>query len=59
VPDLTREDFEIRDSGRPAEATVFSREIQPITVVVMFDLSGSMRGRCQVHNDWSALVGGY
>jgi VWFA-related protein len=44
VPDLTREDFEIKDSGKPAPITVFSNDIQPISVVMMLDRSGSMRG---------------
>jgi VWFA-related protein len=43
VPDLTREDFEIYDSGKLQETTVFSADIQPITVVMMLDRSGSMR----------------
>jgi VWFA-related protein len=43
VPDLVREDFEIRDSGKPQPITVFSNDIQPITVVMMVDRSGSMR----------------
>lgn len=45
VPDLTRGDFEIRDNGRPVDITVFSNEIQPITVAVMLDMSGSMMSR--------------
>jgi Ca-activated chloride channel family protein len=43
VPDLTRDMFEIRDNGKPQPITVFSNDIQPITIVVMFDRSGSMR----------------
>lgn len=43
VPDLTREMFEVRDNGKPQPITVFSNDIQPITIVVMFDRSGSMR----------------
>lgn len=43
VPDLVREDFEIRDSGKPQPITVFSNDVQPITVVMMLDRSGSMR----------------
>ena len=39
---LTRDDFRVRDNGRPAELTVFSSEVQPITVAVMLDMSGSM-----------------
>ena len=45
VPDLTREDFEVFDSGKPVPITVFSNEIQPITVVVLLDMSGSMANR--------------
>lgn len=44
VPDLTREDFEIRDSGKFQPISVFSNEVQPISVVIMLDRSGSMRG---------------
>ena len=43
IPDLTREDFEIRDSGKPQALTVFSADVQPITVVVLLDRSGSMK----------------
>jgi Ca-activated chloride channel homolog len=43
VPDLTVEDFEILDSGKPQPITVFANEIQPITVIMMLDRSGSMR----------------
>lgn len=42
IPDLERGDFEILDSGRKVELTVFENAIQPITVVVMLDTSGSM-----------------
>jgi VWFA-related protein len=41
VPDLTREDFEIKDNGVKRELTSFSREIVPITVTMMLDMSGS------------------
>ena len=44
VPDLARDDFEIYDNGKAQSTTVFSSEIQPITVVMMLDRSGSMRG---------------
>jgi VWFA-related protein len=43
VPDLVQADFEIRDSGKPQPITVFSNEVQPISVVLMLDRSGSMR----------------
>jgi VWFA-related protein len=41
VPDLTAEDFEITDNGVVRDLTQFSREIVPITVTVMLDMSGS------------------
>jgi VWFA-related protein len=41
IPDLTREDFEIKDDGVRREVAVFSREIVPITVTMMMDMSGS------------------
>jgi Ca-activated chloride channel family protein len=40
--DLTRNDFEVRDNGKLQNLTYFSSEIQPITIVVMLDRSGSM-----------------
>ena len=43
VPDLTREDFEVLDNGKPQTITVFDSDIQPITVVMMLDRSESMR----------------
>jgi VWFA-related protein len=44
VPDLAIEDFEIKDGGKVQPITVFSNDVQPITVVMMLDRSGSMRG---------------
>ncbi len=42
VPELTKEDFQIFDNGKPQAITQFSNETQPITVVVMMDTSASM-----------------
>ena len=44
ITDLTRDAFEIRDEGKPQPITVFSTEVQPVSVVMMLDHSGSMRG---------------
>jgi Ca-activated chloride channel family protein len=44
VPDLTKDDFEIFDNDKPQQITIFDSEVQPITVVVMLDTSGSMTG---------------
>jgi Ca-activated chloride channel family protein len=43
VPDLTRADFEIYDNGKPQALSIFDNGIQPITIVLMLDRSGSMR----------------
>ena len=43
VPDLTRDAFAIEDNGKPQEITLFANTIQPITVVMLLDRSGSMR----------------
>lgn len=45
VPDLSREAFEVLDDGNPVEITTFSNEVQPITVAVLLDMSGSMTRR--------------
>lgn len=43
VPDLTREDFEIYDNGKRQPLTVFESAVQPISVVMLLDRSGSMQ----------------
>lgn len=42
VPDLTLEDFEILDNGKPQTINVFENKPMPITATVMIDTSGSM-----------------
>jgi Ca-activated chloride channel homolog len=44
IPDLEQTDFEILDNERPQKIVFFQNEVQPITVVVMLDTSGSMTG---------------
>ena len=44
VPDLTKDDFEILDNDKVQSIIYFENVIQPITVVVMLDTSGSMTG---------------
>ena len=39
--DLTRDDFELREDGKPRAITVFSRSIQPLSVAMVLDHSGS------------------
>ena len=43
VPDLAREDFSVDDDGKRQTLTVFSNDIQPITIVMLLDRSGSMK----------------
>src|SRR5690349_5881776 len=42
VLDLQRDDFDVRDDGKPQELTVFTRSVQPLTAVVLLDASRSM-----------------
>lgn len=42
APDLLQEDFRIYDNGELQEITIFKSDVQPITVVIMLDTSGSM-----------------
>ena len=42
VPDLTIDDFEVLDNGKPQVINVFENKPTPITVTVMIDTSGSM-----------------
>ena len=44
VTTLARDDFEIRDEGRPQPITLFDNNPQPIRLIVMLDVSGSMEG---------------
>ena len=43
VPDLTRDDFTVSDNGKPQALTLFSNDVQPITVIMLLDRSGSMK----------------
>jgi VWFA-related protein len=45
VPDLRRDEFTIFDEKKPQDLTLFANEIQPITVVMLLDRSGSMRDK--------------
>src|SRR3954464_4363709 len=41
---LTREAFEVRDEGTPQPLVQFDNSPQPIRLIVMLDVSGSMEG---------------
>jgi Ca-activated chloride channel family protein len=44
VTNLSRDDFELRDDGKPQPVTQFDNTPQPIRLIVMLDVSGSMEG---------------
>src|SRR5689334_9931 len=44
VPTLAKEDFEIRDDGKPQPIIIFDNTPQPIRLIVLLDVSGSMQG---------------
>jgi Ca-activated chloride channel homolog len=44
VTTLARNDFEARDEGKPQPITQFDNTPQPIRLIVMLDVSGSMEG---------------
>ena len=41
---LTKDDFELRDEGKPQPITLFDNSPRPIRLIVMLDVSGSMLG---------------
>lgn len=44
VTTLTQDAFEVRDDGKPQPITLFDNTPQPIRLIVMLDVSGSMEG---------------
>jgi len=44
VTTLSQPDFEVRDEGKPQPITQFDNTPQPVRLVVMLDVSGSMEG---------------
>jgi Ca-activated chloride channel family protein len=48
VTDLVQDDFQILDNGRPQPITLFDNSPQPIKLIVMLDVSGSMSGNARL-----------
>ena len=48
VTDLTKEDFEVYDNGKLQPLSLFASDIQPITLVMMLDRSGSMKANFEL-----------
>ncbi len=47
IDHLTAADFRILDEGKPQQITAFSAEEQPLDLILLFDVSGSMRAVVQ------------
>ena len=45
VADLAREDFQVLDEGEPRPIEYFGREAEPVWIVLLLDVSGSMHKR--------------
>ncbi|MGH9162120.1 MAG: VWA domain-containing protein [Vicinamibacteraceae bacterium] len=48
VTTLARNDFEVRDEGKPQPISLFDNSPQPIQLVVLLDVSGSMEGNLRL-----------
>ena len=53
VTTLEQKDFEIRDEGKPQPITLFDNSPQPIRLIVLLDVSGSMEGNLQLLREGS------
>ena len=51
VTNLAQSDFEIRDEGKPQPITIFDNSPQPIRLITMLDVSGSMQGNLPLLRD--------
>jgi len=51
VPNLQKGDFTVSDNGKKQPIAVFSNDVQPITIVIMLDRSGSMVGNFTIVRD--------
>jgi Ca-activated chloride channel family protein len=56
VTSLTKDDFEVRDEGKPQPVTLFDNSPQPIRLVVLLDVSGSMSGNLPLLRGASAQL---
>lgn len=54
VTTLGQSDFEVRDDGKPQPITLFDNTPQPIRLVVMLDVSGSMAGNLSLLREAAA-----
>lgn len=45
VPGLAKDDFRVLDQGRPVTLTGFSFDEEPLDLILLFDMAGSMKGK--------------
>lgn len=51
VPDLRKEEFVVTDDGRPQPLSFFTNDVQPFSVVIMLDRSGTMSDHFDLPRD--------
>ena len=56
VTSLAQNDFEVRDEGKPQPITQFDNTPQPVRLIVMLDVSGSMAGNLPLLRDACAQL---
>lgn len=56
VTNLHKNDFQVFDDGKPQDITLFANDVQPITIVAMLDLSGSMTGNIRLLREAAAQL---
>jgi Ca-activated chloride channel family protein len=56
VTSLAQNDFEVRDEGKPQSITQFDNTPQPVRLIVMLDVSGSMSGNLPLLRDACAQL---
>jgi VWFA-related protein len=56
VTNLTQDSFEVRDEGKPQPITQFDNTPQPVRLIVMLDVSGSMAGNLPLLRDAAAQL---
>jgi Ca-activated chloride channel family protein len=56
VTNLTKEQFELRDEGQPQPITQFDNSRQPIRLILMLDVSGSMAGNLPLLRDGASKL---
>jgi Ca-activated chloride channel family protein len=56
VTTLRKEDFELRDEGKPQPISIFDNTPRAIRLIVMLDVSGSMRGNLSVLRNGTAQL---